>query len=424
MHLSVDGSCRLVKRLINDEKVVMPKFIVTANKLNRRNKVPASLPDPNSVVDFVPKDFIFDAAEVPDNEMPPTVHDKWFKDAHGNFYWGGGINELRLPSSAFVQPAAGAGVKFQFDPGKMSWAHDSVANGGLGIVDLWNEMGVRGEGVNVAILDTGIIDHDDFKRNGTSIVRSQTLISAVNSITDKGGHGTQCAGILCGTGNKIAWGIAPEIDLHVVKISSFGAISANGQQILEGLTNLQNSQQKIDIISISYSFNQRNSTLDNLIKELSNSCLVVTALNHAPGDVTVLNDAQFPASLTETISVAAYAKERVPIIIPGEVLSNKLNWMFPGKDIHTIGNDGLKAMGQNTSIATPIASGVFALYFSFMKKMGIPVNSKNISLLIQLLTTDATRKLQVSTNGQQTQVTLCNCDPLKSLKSFTAFFKP
>jgi hypothetical protein len=59
-----------------------------------------------------------------------------------------------------------------------------------------------------------------------------------------------------------------------------------------------------------------------------------------------------------------------------------------------------------------------------MKKMGIPVNSKNISLLIQLLTTDATRKLQVSTNGQQTQVTLCNCDPLKSLKSFTAFFKP
>jgi len=95
----------------------------------------------------------------------------------------------------------------------MSWAHDSVENGGLGIVDLWNLMGVRGEGVNVAVIDTGIIDHEDFKRDSVSIIKGSHYQNELSSIIDSNGHGTNSASIIAATGNKLLVGVAPDVNL-------------------------------------------------------------------------------------------------------------------------------------------------------------------------------------------------------------------
>ena len=336
------------------------------------------------------------------------VNDKQEKQ----WYWSGRVEEVSVKEDLI-----------KFDPAKMSWAHDSVANGGLGIIELWNSMGVRGEGVSVAILDTGIIAHDDFTRDGSSIIKGNFFINGLSDIIDRVGHGTQCAGILAGTGNKFVHGIAPAIDLYVVKISAFGAISDNGDEILEGLKLLQNSQQKMDIISISYNYSKKNLELENLIDTLSKESFVIAALNHSINNSTTVNDEQFPADIPNVIPIAAYARFQAPRIIPAQVLRTKINWLFPGKDIQTISKDGLKSFGQNTSIATPIASGVFALFLSYMKKKGLPINSANRILLSELLSMNVLQDITVDAGDTKLSISVCNCNPHQSFILFDNILK-
>ena len=86
--------------------------------------------------------------EVDENPYPGDMYDgndTWYKDDAGNYYWSGGFDNINSQIQSEIENASDAIVPiYNFDPDKMSWAHDSVENGGLGIVDLWNKMGVRG----------------------------------------------------------------------------------------------------------------------------------------------------------------------------------------------------------------------------------------------------------------------------------------
>ena len=88
---------------------------------------------------------------------------------------------------------------------------------------VWN-LGYTGKGVVVAVLDTGCnIEHKDLADHlwtaDNGVDHGWNTMNNTDKITDKQGHGTHCAGIVCGDGTSYhQTGIAPDAQLMVVKV--------------------------------------------------------------------------------------------------------------------------------------------------------------------------------------------------------------
>jgi chitosanase len=70
----------------------MKRLLVTANKLNKRSRIPSGLPDPNGISGVVMKGYTFDGTEV--INVPNPALGKWYQDRDQNFYWGGALTVL------------------------------------------------------------------------------------------------------------------------------------------------------------------------------------------------------------------------------------------------------------------------------------------------------------------------------------------
>ena len=104
------------------------------------------------------------------------------------------------------------------------------------------EMGYTGEGILVAILDTGVnYEHPDLADHlwdGGSQYPNHGFDSYNNGkeTMDRRGHGTHCAGIICGDGNsgEKQTGVAPNVTLMCIKALSDEG-SANANSICSGM---------------------------------------------------------------------------------------------------------------------------------------------------------------------------------------------
>lgn len=67
----------------------MFQLLVTANKLNKRSHIPASLPDVAGIAGQVLKGYRFEGEEV--IKVPNAALGKWYKDRDNYFYWGGAL---------------------------------------------------------------------------------------------------------------------------------------------------------------------------------------------------------------------------------------------------------------------------------------------------------------------------------------------
>jgi serine protease AprX len=102
----------------------------------------------------------------------------------------------------------------------------TVEGSGAGVA--WQQYALRGTGVGVAVLDSGIRkSNNDF---GTR-VKAEVKLNAAGDLTDKCGHGTHVAGIVGGNGTsstgasyfRTFYGIAPNVNLiNVCVLSNLG----------------------------------------------------------------------------------------------------------------------------------------------------------------------------------------------------------
>ena len=142
---------------------------------------------------------------------------------------------------------------------------------------VWWEEGYTGKNVIVAVLDSGTnTNHLDLKdhlwtgyidtnKDGTpdTYVNGWNFISDNSNITDDYGHGTHCAGIVCGDGTAIVTtGIAPDASLMTVKTIN----RTGGGSVAQMLKGVQFAVENgADVLSMSLGF--KNNQLTTTQKE-------------------------------------------------------------------------------------------------------------------------------------------------------------
>ena len=105
--------------------------------------------------------------------------------------------------------------------------------------------GLTGKGVTVAVLDTGLAPHPDFK---SRVIGWRDCIYRKEKCYDDNGHGTHVAGILGGSGQMsggILSGIAPLCRFVIVKVLDQKG-EANVASILAGLKWVEMNHRKYD----------------------------------------------------------------------------------------------------------------------------------------------------------------------------------
>ena len=126
-------------------------------------------------------------------------------------------------------------VMATFDPAAGAALASSPGILEVGAPDAWRQLGVTGQGIGVAILDSGIAPHPDLAGR---IVASVDFTSGGSGATlvppaDPGGHGTHVAGLVAGDGTASGGayaGVAPGANLVDVRV-----ISATGSTTVSTL---------------------------------------------------------------------------------------------------------------------------------------------------------------------------------------------
>ncbi|MEO9967983.1 MAG: S8 family peptidase [Reichenbachiella sp.] len=215
------------------------------------------------------------------------------------------------------------------------------------IPELWGI--TKGEGIKVAVLDTGVAPHEDL---GNDIVQKD--FTGEEGIKD--GHGTLVAGIIGARDNEIGIvGVAPKCELYSAKV-----LKNNGddkvEPIIKGLK-WAIDEVGVDIISMSLHIAGYSQEMHDLIKRANDEGKFVICAAGNKG--SALNALNYPAKYDETIAVGSIANNFQMAYSSSEGV--ELDVVAPGIDICSTDLDQNYSLVQGTSFATPFVSGVVAL---------------------------------------------------------------
>jgi len=221
-----------------------------------------------------------------------------------------GEEVLQLAEDAEVQYISSDYViTMAFDPEAAAAAASSPAIVEVGAPEAWRQLGVSGNGIGVAILDSGIAPHPDLAGR---IVASVDFTGGPGgnlvAPADPGGHGTHVAGLVAGDGTASGGayaGVAPRANLVDVRV-----ISASGSTTVSTLiAGMQwvlahRAAYNIRVVNISAggpaTVGYRNDPLATAAEVLvfAGITVVVSAGNHGPKESTITSPGSDPFVIT------------------------------------------------------------------------------------------------------------------------------
>nr|WP_108670755.1 S8 family peptidase [Peribacillus acanthi] len=237
---------------------------------------------------------------------------------------------------------------------------------------IW-EQGEKGEGVVVAVIDTGCdAHHPDFE---WQIIGGYNFTTDYNGdvdyFIDNNGHGTH----VCGTigaieNNNGVIGVAPKVKLLVLK-----ALTGTGAGTLEWVTQAIEyaihwrgpNQEEVRIISMSLGSSTNDLRLHRSIQEaVRQNILVVCAAGNSGDGEHGTNEYDYPGSYPEVVQVGS-------VNLQGEISNfsnsnHEVDLVAPGEGILSTYLNGEYAKLSGTSMATPHVSGAAALLLSQFEK--------------------------------------------------------
>lgn len=246
-----------------------------------------------------------------------------------------------------------------------------------------HDKGFEGEGITVAIIDTGVSPHYDLVKPKNRIVGFKDFINYKESPYDDNGHGTHIAGIIAGNGYSSRGryvGVAPKSNILGVK-----ALDKNGggstSKVIEAISYVIETKDKYNtkVINLSIGTPANSSCdIDPLCRAVTRAVeagltVVVAAGNSGPSRGSILS----PGTNKNVITVGAVDDKRT--IDPSDDTIadfssrgptpdgiNKPDLVAPGVNINSLSSNKLDSYVplSGTSMATPLVSGTVALLYN------------------------------------------------------------
>ena len=243
--------------------------------------------------------------------------------------------------------------------------------------DIVYSMGITGKGVGVAVLDTGVYLHEDFKDRVTAFA---DYVNQRPQPYDDNGHGTHISAMIGGSGASSEGKyivVAPGCRLISVKVLDH---KGNGyaSDVLAGLKWIRKHMQEygIRIVNISVgSLSRRDMTENSILVRGVNAAwddglvVVVAAGNHGPGRMTITT----PGISRKVITVGCSDDHKEVDVMGSRMVDYsgrgptlacvcKPDIVAPGSGIVSCCNEpGRYFSKSGTSMSTPLVSGAIAL---------------------------------------------------------------
>jgi subtilisin family serine protease len=214
----------------------------------------------------------------------------------------------------------------------------------------------RGQGVKVAVIDTGIDrTHPELVAN---IKGGWNAITKGDDFNDDNGHGTHVSGTIAASDDdKGVVGVAPKADLYGVKV-----LDANGSgtfdDVIAGM--LWAVENKMQVASMSLGANSGNPALADAVEAMrKGGVILIAAAGNSGGSVG------YPAAYPGAIAVAA--SDNKDKLASFSSRGAEVAVIAPGVDVKSTYMGGGYSTLSGTSMATPHVSGLTALYVAMNK---------------------------------------------------------
>jgi major intracellular serine protease len=229
--------------------------------------------------------------------------------------------------------------------------------------EVW-EQGEKGEGIVVAVLDTGLdISHPDLKECDIG-GRNFTTEGRPEDYRDFNGHGTHVAGTIAAAENGSGVvGVAPKAKILTVKVLDRNG-GGNYWSIIEGIkfaTNWRGKNgERVRVINMSLGGSVDDRRMQQAILDACSKGILVVAAAGNEGDANEETfEYSFPSAYNECITVAACDKDKKLANFSNNHL--EIDIIAAGVDVLSTYPTSQFARLSGTSMAAPHVAGLLAL---------------------------------------------------------------
>ncbi|MHA1596867.1 MAG: S8 family serine peptidase [Candidatus Asgardarchaeia archaeon] len=279
-----------------------------------------------------------------------------------------------------------------------STSHSSSYVEDLGIDEVWSKYRARGNGVVVAVLDTGINPNhlslddldDDPKTFDPKVIAFKDFIKGFEDLDpsdgmeayDDNGHGTKVSSVIAGTGAPDRYpGVAPMAKIVSLKILDENGTGENADLIAALQWCIDHKEEfNIDVVSLSLGSDEEvkdgTSLISLMADEVVKNGMVVVAASGNDGEYYSVN-APGDARLVLTVGSYSYISGGTvsPFSSKGPTIDGRVKpeVVAPGKNVpvaNPLTNDSY-TFDSGTSFSTAIVSGSVCLIVEVLRDKGI-----------------------------------------------------